>query len=32
VPLLEVLKSMEVLIRKIGMGEGGVMWGKKEKG
>jgi hypothetical protein len=30
--LLEVLQSREVLMRKIGKGEGGAMWGKKEKG
>jgi hypothetical protein len=31
VPLLEVLQSRGVLMRKIGKGKGGVGWGKKEK-
>ncbi|KAF8221391.1 DUF862-domain-containing protein [Tricholoma matsutake] len=31
VPLLEVLQSREVLMHKIGKGEGGVVWGKKVK-
>jgi len=30
-PLLEVLQSREVLMRKVGKGEGGVAWGEKEK-
>lgn len=31
VPLLEVLQSREVLLRKIGKGGHTVVWGKKEK-